>query len=481
MDISCEMELPFSESNSLTGTSFESSTSDLPVKLLGSSDDHLLHGNSDKHLSAADFKLDLGPANDLVSASDFDHGMSSESLMIPEESSEGYSISDAALEGGARHVVTSANIVAIDNINYVQSIPMVSTLSGIQAVQVIPFGYLISGSKPNIEQQLIPVQTSVNSVTQTTHIQPVHNAVVIGNVMMLKSLPGKQLTDGQGCNSGQVSGVKKVVEISQKSVSKVKSMKIYNSSEMSRKVAHKKNIVSTRIQQNNSHSPQQNNSHSPHKNTKVKIDGKTISLTFEVKNVGTQMEMKNTTERAASCVEGKVPVNTEEQPKLPHLQILTEAPDSTKYVSLLNGKNNCVTMKSTNDEISVDCQTVVETSELCDKTQNDTYIDLISDNVTKETKKELLKSKPSNDRTSELENEVLTLLAKASEERSRVEQEQSKMAAGRKKSGKPCGNLPTNEELFKCDICGLTFNRHGNFTRHKLIHDVRLKVIIVKV
>lgn len=462
------MELPFSESNSLTGTSFESSTSDLPVKLLGSSDDHLLHGNSDKHLSAADFKLDLGPANDLVSASDFDHGISSESLMIPEESSEGYSISDAALEGGARPVVTSANIVAIDNINYVQSIPMVSTLSGIQAVQVIPFGYLISGSKQNIEQQLIPIQTSVSSVTQTTHIQPVHNAVVIGNVMMLKSLPGKQLTDGQGCNSGQVSGVKKVLEISQKSVSKVKSMKIYNSGEMSRKVAHKKNIVSTRIHQ-------QNSSQSPQKNTKVKIDGKTISLTFEVKNVGTQMEMKNTTERSASCVEGKVPVNTEELPKLPHLQILTEAPDNTKYVSLLNGKNNCVTLKNTNDEISVDCQTVVETSELCDKTQADNYIDIIYDNVNKETKKELLKSKPSNDRTAELENEVLTLLAKASEERSRVEQEQSKMAAGRKKSGKPCGNLPTNEELFKCDICGLTFNRHGNFTRHKLIHDVRLK------
>lgn len=469
MDISCEMELPFSESSTLTGTPFESSSSDLPVKLLGSSDDHLLHGNSDKHLSASDFKLDLGPANDLVSAADFDHGMSSDSLLIPEESSEGYSISDAALEGGARPVITAANIVTIDSVNYVQSIPIVSTLSGIQAVQVIPFGYLISGSKPNLEIQskLIPVPAHVNNLTHTnaTHIQPVHNAVVIGNVMML---PGKQIGEAQFSNTEQV---KLNMGTSDKCSTMLKSTKVDNTGEMSRRVAHKKSMISTRIQH------PRNKMQSQQKNAKVKIDGKTISLTFEVKNVGTHIELTSPTQKNPESLEVKSPNNhnnssRQDLTKSPKLQIVTDVKNmasKTKYVSLLNGRNNCITLKKHESSEGMECETTNETMEMThtDEMQKE----VLSDNVSKDIKKDKLKM--SNDRTTELENEVLTLLAKASEERSRVEQ--SKMAVGRKKSGKPGGNFPNSENLFTCDICGLAFNRHGNFTRHKLIHDVQLK------
>ncbi|XP_076101982.1 uncharacterized protein LOC143071516 [Mytilus galloprovincialis] len=485
MDISCEMELPFTESSSLTGTSFEHSAADLPVKLLGSSEDvdHLLHGNPDKHLSAADFKLDLGVANDLVS----EFGMPNESLMMPEEQAEEYSISDAALEGGVRPAVTSSNIVAMDNINYVHSIPLISTLSGIQTVQVIPFGYLISGAKPNTNQQAETTQVNINSFNQSTptHIQTVHNAVVIGNLMMLKDV-------NQSQNSNQTKQIDTDVRAtSEKCVSKVKlSNNKTTNVEMSRRVANKKNMVNNRLHKNQSTSLQ-NKVQSSQKNTKIKIDGKTISLTFEVKDVrqcdltewqtisqetSTSKEANSVTTSTVDKEEKLVPMVTKSSPQLQIFTNVKDASDNTKYVSLLKGQNNCLTLrkndntienKTGNTKMDIDKDFVEEL-----ETRKFTVTAANSESVANESKDSVETTK---DKTEELENEVLTLLANASKERTRVEQEQSKGIPGRKKCGKPCGNLPTNEELFKCDICGLEFNRHGNFTRHKLIHDVRFK------
>lgn len=468
MDISCEMELPFSEPNSLTGASFEHTASGIPVKLLGNSedDDNLLSGNSDKHLSASDFKLDLGPANDLVS----DFGISSDSLMIPDEPSEGYSISDAALEGGVRP--TETNVVTVDN--YLQSIPLMSTISGLQTVQVIPFGYLISGSKPESGQHL-PVTSVPNGVdisqTSQTCIQTVHNAVVIGNLMVLKNLQGKEASnDIEGDTLVQTNSESILLSNVDSETAKSKVLQVTNSSDVSRRVAQKRNMVQSRLQHQNG---SLKNVSSSQKNTKVKIDGKTISLTFEVKDVHAcdmkkwQNVTKNLTDDRNTPTKSSTTAGESSRKKqtmavsktTPEMRIVTnmnEASDGTKYVSLLNGRNNSITLKKEdvdlNDNSEQSRKNIVENS------------------------KELIKT---SDKTREMEEEVITLLANASEERSRIEQERSKGTPGRKKSGKPCGNLPNNDTLFKCDVCGLEFNRHGNFTRHKLIHDVRFKVWLI--
>ena len=165
---------------------------------------------------------------------------------------------------------------------------------------------------------------------------------------------------------------------------------------MSRRVANKKNMISTRIQQQSS-SPK-NKVQGHQKNTKVKIDGKTISLTFEVKNVGTHMELSNPTNKLPDCIEVKdlgpsTVVNSEQ--KSPQLQILTDAKEASnkiRYVSLLNGQNNSITLKKNESEKGQGSgghdESCMEVVDEMDKVENGDVPEDIS-----ETKKDSLKVK----------------------------------------------------------------------------------------
>ena len=156
MDISCGMEFQFPVSNGLADTAFGEAGSGIHDKLdLGTG--QLLdsvsvstscsdHDTTDKHLTAADFKLDLGPADDLVSSSDFHlensvSDITSESA-VTEECSEGYSIINAALEGGGtvpKQTIPASCALNLGNVTNIQTFQLnQANLSSIQSMQVIP-------------------------------------------------------------------------------------------------------------------------------------------------------------------------------------------------------------------------------------------------------------------------------------------------------------------------------------------------------
>ncbi|XP_069140676.1 uncharacterized protein [Argopecten irradians] len=204
MDINCGMELHFAETSNLedndfvsSGASlsetanleendFVSSSTELSDKLnLGTNTEavhHLLvldqvsppsrsctdHDTNDKHLSAADFKLDLGPANDLVSAADFPIENSVTDITsdgTTEENSEGYSILNAALEGNPdlKQQATPSRA----NINTIPTLPLTSILPNLQAVQVVPIGnlqqlQLLTSARPTTSDSTVAQLLSAN-------------------------------------------------------------------------------------------------------------------------------------------------------------------------------------------------------------------------------------------------------------------------------------------------------------------------------
>ena len=139
MDINCGIGLNFAETEHLDEPDYVTTTGEIPDKLAldTSTDDHLLvldqgspssrtcnvHHVPDKHMSASDFKLDLGAASDLVSASDFPietSAVNEISTEVVNEDHEGYSIRHAALEEAAdpnnklnRNIVPSSHIPTI--------------------------------------------------------------------------------------------------------------------------------------------------------------------------------------------------------------------------------------------------------------------------------------------------------------------------------------------------------------------------------
>ncbi|XP_060076598.1 zinc finger protein 510-like [Ylistrum balloti] len=204
MDINCGMELHFaetanleesdfvssgtglSETSNLEESDFVSSSTELSDKLnLGANTEavhHLLvldqvsppsracgdHDGNDKHLSAADFKLDLGPANDLVSAADFPIENSVTDITSDggtEENSEGYSILNAALEGNPdlkQHMAPSRATV-----NTIPTLPLGSILPNLQAVQVVPIAnlqqlQLLTSARPTNSDSTVAQLLSAN-------------------------------------------------------------------------------------------------------------------------------------------------------------------------------------------------------------------------------------------------------------------------------------------------------------------------------
>ncbi|XP_048744914.1 zinc finger protein sens-like [Ostrea edulis] len=214
MDLGCNMEFSFPEAGQLNDAMFGTSQSSIADKLdLGTV--QLLdtvsgttqcvghHDNVDKHLSASDFRLDLGPANDLVSTTDFplvnpvpDIGTDS-----VEECSEGYSIVNAALEGGGiltKQPIPSSNTLNLGNVTNIQPIQLnQASLLGMPAIQVIPIEnmQLLSSIKSlghcqNIQPSpATPIQPGTSATPLVQSNSPA--AVLLGNVLLLQSLPGQ--------------------------------------------------------------------------------------------------------------------------------------------------------------------------------------------------------------------------------------------------------------------------------------------------
>lgn len=155
MDLGCNMEFNFPEPGQLNDSVFGGGNSSIADKLdLGTG--QLLdtvsgtnqcvghHDNADKHLSASDFHLDLGPANDLVTTSDFPlvNPVTDMGTDAVEDCSEGYSIVNAALEGGGmlpKQPIPTSNTLNLGNVTNIQPIQLnQANLLGMPAIQVIP-------------------------------------------------------------------------------------------------------------------------------------------------------------------------------------------------------------------------------------------------------------------------------------------------------------------------------------------------------
>lgn len=162
------------------------------------------HDNADKHLSASDFHLDLGPANDLVTTSDFPlvNPVTDMGTDAVEDCSEGYSIVNAALEGGGmlpKQPIPTSNTLNLGNVTNIQPIQLnQANLLGMPAIQVIPIEnmQLLSSIKSLGHCQNLQ-SSSANQIQQqnSNSSQMIHSnspaAVLLGNVLLLQSLPSQ--------------------------------------------------------------------------------------------------------------------------------------------------------------------------------------------------------------------------------------------------------------------------------------------------
>ncbi|XP_062592484.1 zinc finger protein 267-like [Saccostrea cucullata] len=529
MDLGCNIEFNFPESSQLADTVFGGTNTSINDKL-GLGTGQLLdtvsgtaqcvghHDTAIKHLSATDFQFDLGPTNDLVSTTDFPLGSDAEiGTDSVEECSEGYSIVNAALEGGGvlhKHPILSSNTLNLGNVTNIQPIQLNQTnLLGMSTIQIIPIEnmQLLSSIKSQGHCRNIQSSSAYSGLPFIQRNSPA--AVLLGNVLLLQSLP-KQFNENSLSYSSistqpQQSSLQhnQVLQISNDSNT---TLSIQNTSVLDslrgkvvNEILDEGMTIKTLLEKNSRNESMQIKgqifskdkesqvgmkqsltccterdpaeeyvdkqtdteclSHAKElsdnqKNTKILVYGKNIALTFDCRNQNFVMESLTKAMKGSQVSsQEKVNIHVEIQ-KLIHANECANIPKEVKYVSILNPP----TSKSSKNDPSEMCfpRTAVK------KGDNETRSsDKILESEKQTSSKVKLKGKGSsvaNRRRSS--HDQICLEHRDTEDKVAV-------LAVVKQDPRSNGSSQKEEEyVHNCDLCSATFSRIGNYTRHRMIH-----------
>ncbi|KAK3095087.1 hypothetical protein FSP39_010146 [Pinctada imbricata] len=567
MDIGCGMEFQFPVSNHLpefgeTASGIHDKLDLGPGQLLDSvsvTAPCADHDGSDKHLTAADFKLDLGPANDLVSSVDFHletsvSDISSEST-VSEECSEGYSIVNTALEGGTsvpKHTIPVSCALNLGNVTNVQTIQLNQVnLSTMQSMQVIPIQNMQILSSVRPVQNFNRIQTVNTADSMKMGIPGLVNtstpsAVLLGNVLLLQTVPRQvsvchggniisagtdrlpqnqivQILNTQN-NTSQFPSptplLNQRVKLAQTSVKVqpsyspdatvssilknrdgrlVSPCTSYNhdnedgvpssTSSFTTDNIPCENVMSLNAnavaqQINNCSSGIQGtdvseNETQSQKNTKILVYGKNIALTFDCRN---QKNVMNSIAKAMSSPPTVVTKEGVEDESIGNNEdVFSSASSKTLENSFVdadkqqNIENNLQNIK--NPDVSKASDTCATTDLINDNTENQSAIEIACQKLEKVTNggssgpglEEGIQSYHTQIDNTDDEPHVgkrMKLTPSSSEEKN------ENVVISVSKSTEMEENDKGSDYTFSCDLCSATFNRQGNYTRHRMIHTI---------
>ncbi|XP_078311845.1 uncharacterized protein LOC144618846 isoform X2 [Crassostrea virginica] len=555
MDLGCNMEFNFPEPGQLNDAVFGGGNSSISDKLdLGTG--QLLdtvtvttqcvghHENADKPLSASDFHLDLGPANDLVSTSDFPlvNPVSDIGTEAIEDCSEGYSIVNAALEGGGilpKQPIPSSNTLNLGSVTNIQPIQLnQANLLGMSAIQVIPIENM----------QLL---SSIKSLGQCHNMQSSHSnqiqrdspnssliqsnspaAVLLGNVLLLQSLPG-QISQGNLTYSNITSQVQQditttnqILQISNdpNTVLAIQSTLTANPicGKADSRMLDEGMTIKTLLQKNNrsacsQHRRQESSKCQENverlqqtvqpchptnplkeymdkqtdtdslsqtkepsdnqKNTKILVYGKNIALTFDCRNQNFVMEsltkaMKgngNQSTREVSIEIGNPCVTDLEK----GVSECTNKSREVKYVSILNPPALKKIKTDSPTTLIPKVPTQKEGLDVIWGYQDKEYVCLEQQAKNLLTvSKETVSTSISKDSAFVAGNETEKADELVSVESGENSEKVAVLSVVKRDQKFEDGDQEEEDRLYKCDLCSASFSRVGNYTRHRMIHTV---------